>query len=75
MQLADRVSVNLEGPTQESLIALAPRKDFMGELLKMLQWAETIRHDNPYQKLARTVTQFVVGVVGDTDRELLSISN
>ena len=38
MQLADRVSVNLEAPTQERLSALAPKKDFMGELLKMLQW-------------------------------------
>src|SRR5437867_3910055 len=75
MQLADRVSVNLEGPTQERLSALAPKKDFMGELLKMLEWAETIRQENPYEKLARTVTQFVVGAVGDTDRELLSISN
>ncbi len=75
MQLADRVSVNLEGPTQERLCALAPKKDFMGELLKMLEWAETIRQENPYQKLARTVTQFVGGAVGDTDRELLSISN
>ena len=74
MQLADRVSVNLEGPTQERLSALAPKKDFMGELLKMLQWAETIRQENPYQKLARTVTQFVVGAVGDTDHELLSLS-
>jgi predicted DNA-binding helix-hairpin-helix protein len=75
MQLADRVSVNLEGPTQERLSALAPKKDFMGELLKMLQWAETIRQENQYQKLARTVTQFVVGAVGDTDHELLSLSN
>jgi predicted DNA-binding helix-hairpin-helix protein len=75
MQLADRVSVNLEGPTQERLSALAPKKDFVGELLKMLQWAEMIRQENPYQKLARTVTQFVVGAVGDTDHELLSISN
>ncbi len=74
MQLADRVSVNLEGPTQERLSALAPKKDFMGELLKMLQWAEAIRRENPYEKLAGTVTQFVVGAVGDTDQELLSLS-
>ena len=33
-----------------------------------------IRHENPHQKLARTVTQFVVGAVGDTDQELLSLS-
>src|SRR6266705_4341316 len=75
MQLADRVSVNLEGPTQERLSALAPKKDFMGELLKMLQWAEALRREHPYEKLARTVTQFVVGAVGDTDLELLSLSS
>lgn len=75
MHLADRISVNLEGPTQERLNALAPKKDFQRELVTMLQWAEAIRREHPYQKLAGTVTQFVVGAVGDTDHELLSISN
>src|SRR5438132_1420531 len=75
MQLADRVSVNLEGPTQERLNALAPKKDFQRELLSMLQVAEEIRCTHPYEKLAGTVTQFVVGAVGDTDQELLSLSN
>jgi len=74
MQLADRVSVNLEGPTEERLSALAPKKEFMRELLGMLQMAETIRRQHPYQKLANTVTQFVVGAVGDTDQELLALS-
>jgi predicted DNA-binding helix-hairpin-helix protein len=75
MQLADRVSVNLEGPTQERLDALAPKKDFQRELVTMLQWAEAIRREHPYEKLAGTVTQFVVGAVGDTDQELLAMSN
>src|SRR5579859_3938054 len=75
MQLADRVSVNLEGPTQERLNALAPKKDFQRELLSILQLAEEIRREHPYEKLAGTVTQFVVGAVGDTDQELLSLSN
>ncbi len=75
MQLADRVSVNLEGPTQERLNALAPKKDFHRELLHMVQLAEEIRREHPYQMLAGTVTQFVVGAVGDTDHELLSLSN
>lgn len=74
MQLADRVSVNLEGPTQERLDALAPKKNFKEELLKMLHWAELIRRSHPGEKLANTVTQFVVGAVGDTDLELLSLS-
>src|SRR5258706_1168407 len=75
MQLGDRVSVNLEGPTQERLDALAPKKDFQRELLSMLQLAEQIRQAHPYEKLAGTVTQFVVGAVGDTDQELLALSN
>jgi predicted DNA-binding helix-hairpin-helix protein len=75
MQLADRVSVNLEGPTQERLSALAPKKDFQRELLRMVQLAEEIRRTHPHEKLAGTVTQFVVGAVGDTDQELLFLSN
>src|SRR5712692_4506166 len=75
MQLADRVSVNLEAPTQERLNALAPKKDFERELLSMLHLAEQIRREHPDQRLASTVTQFVVGAVGDTDLELLSLSN
>lgn len=75
MQLADRVSVNLEGPTEERLQALAPKKEFLRELLGMLQLAEQIRREHPEQRLARTVTQFVVGAVGDTDHELLNLSS
>jgi predicted DNA-binding helix-hairpin-helix protein len=41
----------------------------------MLRWAEEIRRMHPHEKLARSVTQFVVGAVGDTDRELLSLSS
>ncbi len=75
MQLADRVSVNLEGATQARLDALAPKKDFNRELLQMLTSAEAIRRAHPHERLARTVTQFVVGAVGDTDVELLSTSD
>lgn len=73
MQLADRVSINLEGPTPERLGALAPKKDFDGELLNRLAWAGQIRRNSP-RKIASLVTQFVVGAVGDTDLELLSLS-
>lgn len=77
MQLADRISINLEGPTQERLNALAPKKEFTAELLDRLIWAGDLRRDlgqRTSQKLASLVTQFVVGAVGDTDLELLSIS-
>jgi predicted DNA-binding helix-hairpin-helix protein len=74
MQLATRVSVNLEAPTQERLNALAPKKDWGRELLQMLEWAAAIRRAHPDERLAGTVTQFVVGAAGDTDRELLGLS-
>ncbi len=75
MQLADRISVNLEAPTSARLAALAPKKVFVDELVKMLQWAQQIRSDNRHQKMASSVTQFVVGAVGDSDLELLSMSD
>ena len=75
MQLADRISVNLEAPTSARLAALAPKKVFVEELVQMLQWAQQIRSDNRHRKMASSVTQFVVGAVGDTDLELLSTSD
>jgi predicted DNA-binding helix-hairpin-helix protein len=75
MQLADRVSINLEGPTQERLYALAPKKDFVGDLLERLRWAYAVRQQAQKGEIrAGVVTQFVVGAVGDTDLELLSLS-
>ncbi|MCA0452553.1 MAG: radical SAM protein [Chloroflexi bacterium] len=71
MQLADRVSINLEGATEDRLAALAPKKNFNEELLQRLAWAHQIRQSGVR---ASTVTQFVVGAVGDTDVELLSTS-
>ena len=75
MQLADRVSVNLEAPTSARLADLAPKKIFVEELVQMLQWAQQIRQNHRDERLASSVTQFVVGAVGDTDLELLSMSD
>lgn len=72
MQLADRVSVNLEGATEERLRRLAPKKDYWDELIKRLQWVSELQKRE--QLRASAVTQFVVGAVGDTDVELLQVS-
>ena len=77
MQLADRVSINLEAPNPEKLSRLAPRKQFLEELLQPLRWVDEIRRTQPGYKgwnghWPSSVTQFVVGAVGDTDLELLS---
>lgn len=77
MLLADRVSVNLEAPNDARLQQLAPKKQFMKELMQPLRWAEQIRQEqSPHKAWKETwpssVTQFVVGAVGDTDVEILS---
>jgi predicted DNA-binding helix-hairpin-helix protein len=76
MQLADRVSINLEGPDEVSLNKLAPHKVFLQELLRPLRLIEEIRSNYPpHLAWKRTwpssCTQFVVGAVGETDLGLL----
>lgn len=73
MQLADRVSVNLEGATAQRLALLAPKKDYWGELITRLQWISKLRQEEGLR--ASVVTQFVVGAVGDTDLELLQVTD
>jgi predicted DNA-binding helix-hairpin-helix protein len=74
MQLADRVSINLEAPNASRLARLAPHKDFDRELLAPLQWMEAIRATKPSGagRRASSATQFVVGAAGETDLELLA---
>lgn len=76
MELADRVSINLEAPNAQRLAQLAPHKGFFSELLQPLQWVEQIRRSQPAQqgwqgRWPSTVTQFVLGAAGESDRELL----
>jgi predicted DNA-binding helix-hairpin-helix protein len=77
MQLADRVSVNLEAPNTERLAKLAPHKVFLEELLRPLRWVEEIRRSTPPNKSwngrwPSTVTQFVAGGADESDLELLT---
>jgi predicted DNA-binding helix-hairpin-helix protein len=76
MRLADRVSVNLEAPNTKRLELLAPKKQFLEELLQPLRYAQEIRLNQPGYlgfkgHWPSTVTQFVVGAVGESDLELL----
>jgi len=76
MQLADRVSVNLEAPNTRRLSLLAPQKMFMDELLQPLRIVESIRKNQPGYRgwnghWPSSTTQFVVGAVGENDLELL----
>ena len=80
MQLADRVSINLEAPNDNRLAKLAPHKQFTEELLQPLKWVEQIRRSQPGNKgwnghWPSTVTQFVAGGAGESDLELLTTTD
>lgn len=79
MRLADRVSVNLEAPNQTRLHRLAPHKDFAAELASLLRWVEEIRREQSPARAWKgrwpsSVTQFVVGAAGESDLELLAVT-
>jgi predicted DNA-binding helix-hairpin-helix protein len=74
IELADRVSLNLEAPNTERLAELAPDKEFASNMWGRLAWAaELMRQMRAAGKpAARSLTtQFVVGAAGETDLELM----
>jgi predicted DNA-binding helix-hairpin-helix protein len=74
VELADRVSLNLEAPNQARLNDLAPDKEFASSMWGRLAWAAELmrRARVEGRRAARSLTtQFVVGAVGESDRELL----
>ncbi|HEX5809037.1 MAG TPA: radical SAM protein [Anaerolineales bacterium] len=80
MQLADRVSINLEAPNSERLARLAPNKNYFEELFRPLKWVEEIRQSQPAYKgwngrWPSTVTQFVAGGSDESDLELLTTTD
>jgi len=69
MQLANRVSINLEAPNTERLSRLAPHKVFFEELERPLHEVNRLRR--LHGGGPSLTTQFVVGGADETDRELL----
>ncbi len=74
MQLANRVSINLEAPNDARLASLAPHKQFTAELLQRLKWMDEIRRRASSTRPPSLVTQFVAGAAGESDLELLSMT-
>jgi len=70
MELANRVSVNLEAPTDESLRRIAPGKSLENDLIKTLGFIGA-RLEEGHLRATSQTTQFVVGAGDETDREIL----
>ena len=81
---ADRLSVNIEIPTEQQLKRLAPEKDYEGVLQPMNQIAEGIQvYKEERKKFRRTPvftpagqsTQLIVGATPESDRQILQLSS
>ena len=81
---ADRLSVNIEIPTELELKRLAPEKDYEGVLQPMNQIAEGIQvYKEERKKFRRTPvftpagqsTQLIVGATPESDRQILQLSS
>jgi predicted DNA-binding helix-hairpin-helix protein len=68
VKVADRVSINIEAPTEERLRAIAKGKSLVRDIIpKMKEVAKVLAR---YEGKDQT-TQVMVGASGETDRELL----
>jgi predicted DNA-binding helix-hairpin-helix protein len=70
MQLANRVSINLEAPNADRLERIAPGKRFEDELLTRLRWVEELRQQT--RLTSSSTTELVVGPAGERDVEILN---
>ena len=81
---ADRMSVNIEIPKEESLKALAPEKDHQSVFLPMKQIQQGVLENKEDRKKFRHAprfvpagqsTQMIVGATKETDRDILQMSS
>ncbi len=73
VELADRVSVNVEAPTQGALDRLATRKRLSEDIIQRMHWIrQAAEGAGPDTLKAGQTTQFVVGPAGESDREILN---
>jgi predicted DNA-binding helix-hairpin-helix protein len=76
MRLADRVSVNLEAPTQGALQRMAPEKNLVRDLTPHIKTVTDLSRRFPERRpRAGLVTQFVIGPGGETDSKILNATS
>lgn len=80
---ADRISINIEMPTDAGLKLLAPEKNRADMIVPMRQISNTIVQFRDERKVIRSVpkftpagqsTQMVVGATGESDRDIMKVA-
>ena len=71
MELADRVSINIEAATRDGLGDLSSTKNYDKDILKRLDWISRLHKRNPKLASSGHTTQIIVGANDETDGEIL----
>ncbi|MDQ7081603.1 MAG: radical SAM protein [Aquificota bacterium] len=71
VKVADRVSINIEAPTEKRLKAIAKGKSLLGDIIPKMKEVAKILESFPAKD---QTTQVIVGAGGETDREILKTS-
>lgn len=71
MQLADRVSVNIESATPEGLEEITSTKNFKIDILRRMKWIKKLSKKDESLAHSGQTTQFIVGATDETDEEIL----
>ncbi|WP_287585846.1 putative DNA modification/repair radical SAM protein [Candidatus Borrarchaeum sp.] len=69
--ITDRLSMNIEAPSQSRLSELSSTKRMMTDILKRMKWIKTLAEREDKYVPAGQTTQFVVGAAGESDLEIL----
>ena len=72
-KLVDRMSVNIELPSNESLKLLAPQKEKTGILTPMTYISNSIKQNPNFVRAGQT-TQLIVGATPESDLKILKLS-
>ena len=68
MELADRVSINLEAPSKNYLSEMSPTKDYIKDIILRQRYIKELSKKTPPP--SGQTTQLVVGAAGETDEEI-----
>lgn len=70
-KIANRVSVNIEAPTERHLARLTSKKAIYDDIVERMRWMREVISSNQGAAPSGQTTQFVVGASGETDRDIL----
>ena len=71
MQLANRISVNMESATSQGLEELSSTKNFKIDILRRMKWIHNLFQKDSSLAPSGQTTQFIVGATDESDEEFL----